>query len=139
MGCMSRRFRILLAASAASAAAVLWVPAAADEVRVLADMSMQPVVAAMAPTFEKRTGHRVTFVDEEFDLAVLPEPELERLGKESVVADGSITTIARKQRTRYGAAVSTSAVNSNAALSLLILLSSEDTQGVLKSKGLSAP
>lgn len=113
--------------------------AAAGEVRVLASVAFKPVLAAMAPAFEKRTGHKVRIVDDDFDLAVLPEIELERLGKDGVVADGSITGLAREQRILYSGALSTTATNSNAALSLLILLSSEETQGALKGFGLSLP
>jgi ABC-type molybdate transport system substrate-binding protein len=39
----------------------------------------------------------------------------------------------------YAAAVSTTASNSQPALSLLILLASEETQAVLKGHGLAAP
>lgn len=113
--------------------------ASAGEVRVLASIGFRQVVSAVAPAFEKRTGHKVVFVDDDFDLAVLPEIELERLGKDGVVADGSITSLARERRIVYAGALSATAVNSNAALSLLILLSSEETQALLASKGLSAP
>ncbi|MBC5768497.1 hypothetical protein [Ramlibacter albus] len=114
--------------------------ALAADVHVLVSVAFKPVVVAVAPGFEKRTGHKVKFVeDDDFDLALLPEVELERLGKDGVVADGSITRLARESRVFYAGALSTNAVNSNAALSLLILLSSEETQAILKSKGLSAP
>jgi ABC-type molybdate transport system substrate-binding protein len=127
-------------ASILVAACLLANPAAAADVHVLVSAAFKPVVAAMAPGFEKRTGHKVRFVEDvDFDLAVLPEIELERLGKDGVVADGSITRLARETRETYAGALSTSAANSNAAMSLLILLSSEETQAILKSKGLSAP
>lgn len=127
-------------ASVLVAACLLAGPALAADVHVLVSVAFKPVVAAMAPGFEKRTGHKVKFVEDvDFDLAVLPEVELERLGKDGVVADGSITRLGRDPRAMYAGALSTNAVNSNAALSLLILLSSEDTQAILKAKGLSAP
>jgi len=131
--------------------------AAAEEVKVFAAAAFQPVVAAMAPVFEKRTGHRLSLVDggggvlaeriragEEFDLAVLPQPLLESLGKEGAVSDGSIIALARgraerQEATVYAGAVSAAAGNSQAALTLLILLASEETQAVLKNSGLSAP
>ena len=112
---------------------------AAGEVRVLTSVTFKPVLAAMAPTFERRTGHKLKIVEDDFDLAVLPEIELERMGQNGAVADGSITGLAREQRVLYSGALSTSATNSNAALSLLILLSSEETQAQLGKCGLSAP
>jgi len=127
--------------------------AAADEVKVLAAGAFQPVVAAMAPAFAQRTGHKVLVVDgadgalaqriragEEFDLAVLPQALLDALGHEGAVAEGSIVPLARgAAATVYAGAVSATAANSQAALSLLILLASEETQAVLKPSGLSAP
>ena len=131
--------------------------AAADQVKLLAARPFRPVVTAMTAVFERRTGHKLVVVDdtggalaeriragEDFDLAVLPQDLLETLGKEGEVSDGSIIALARGPGERQGAtvyagAVSTSASNSQAALSLLILLASEETQAVLKSNGLSAP
>lgn len=131
--------------------------AAADQVRVFSADVFQPVVTAMAPAFAKRTGHTIIVVGEpgtvlarriregeDFDLAVLPPSLLEALGKEGAVSDGSIIPLARavtpaQPATVYAGAVSTSASNSQAALSLLILLSSEETQVMLREKGLSAP
>ena len=130
--------------------------AVADEVRVFSAEAFQPVVTAMAPAFAKRTGHTVVVVGEpgnllakrirdgeDFDLAVLPPALLEALGKEGAVSDGSIIPLARAASpapaTVYAGAVSTYASNSQAALSLLILLASEETQVMLKEKGLSAP
>jgi len=133
------------------------IAAAADQVKVLAAGAFEPVVAAMAPVFEQRTGHKLALVKdagaalaerirsgEDFDLAVLPQPLLEALGKEGAVSDGSIIALARGRAERqdatiYAGAVSTAASNSQAALSLLILLASEETQAMLKSSGLSAP
>lgn len=132
--------------------------AAAAEVKALVAEAFQPVVVAVTPVFEKRTGHRLVVVKdsvdqlarriregEEFDLAVLPPALLEALGTEGAVSDGSIIPLAKvaagaaRNATVYAGAVSTSASNSQAALSLLILLASEDTQVLLKDKGLSAP
>jgi hypothetical protein len=131
--------------------------AAAEDVKVFAATAFKPVVAAMAPSFEKRTGNKVVVVSEpvdrlaerirageDFDLAVLPPVLLEALAKDGAVSDGSIIVLARDLPGRpnagaYAGAVSTGAANSNAALSLLILLASEDTQSVLKGNGLAAP
>jgi hypothetical protein len=131
--------------------------AAADEVKVLAESAFAPVVTAVAGTFKKRTGHTLVVAGdaapalarrirdgEDFDLAILPPEQLEALGKEGAVSDGSIVTLARVRpgaqgSTVFAGAVSTSAASSQAALSLLILLASEDTQVLLKEKGLAAP
>jgi ABC-type molybdate transport system substrate-binding protein len=131
--------------------------ARADDVKVFAASAFGPVVAAMSPVFVKRTGHRVVVVSEtgdalaarirageEFDLAVLPPALLEALGADGAVSDGSIIALAKdpagaRNASVYAGAVSTQASNSQAALSLLILLASEETQAVLKGNGLSAP
>jgi molybdate transport system substrate-binding protein len=133
------------------------VAAVAAEVKVFTADAFKPVVVAMAPAFEKRSGHRLVVVNdadaalasriragEDFDLVILPPAVLEELGKEGAVSDGSIIPLARVQAgaqkaTVYAGAVSTAASNSQAALSLLILLASEDTQVMLKDKGLAAP
>jgi len=144
-------------AAAVAAGCCLAFAAAADEVKVIATGAFQPVVTAIAPVFEKRTGHRLALVKdtegalaerirsgEDFDLAVLPQPLLEALGKEGAVSDGSIIALARARAGQpgpivYAGAVSATASNSQAALSLLILLASEETQAVLGRNGLSAP
>lgn len=130
--------------------------ATAAEVKVFAEAAFKPVVAAMTPLFEKRTGARLVVVGdtadalaqriragEAFDLAVLPAALLEALGSDGAVADGSIIPLAKRRGaqgvTVYAGAVSTQSSDSQAALSLLILLASEDTQAVLKDQGLSAP
>lgn len=120
--------------------------AAADEVRVFAAPAFQPVVTAVAPLFQKRTGHTVALANagDDFDLAVLPQPALEALGRDGAVSDNSIIALARgrgerERTTVYAGAVSTSAASSQAALSLLVLLASEETQPVLRNSGLSAP
>lgn len=152
---MNRIPTFLRRAAVLAAGCCLALAAAADEVKVLAAAGFQPVVTAIAPVFEKRTGHKLALVNdsggalaeriragEDFDLAVLPQPLLEALGREGAVSDGSIIALARaraQEPTVYAGAVSTSASNSQAALSLLILLASEETQAVLKNSGLSAP
>jgi ABC-type molybdate transport system substrate-binding protein len=113
--------------------------ASADEVRVFAASAVTPVLSSMSAVFEKRTGHKVVLVNHDYDLAVLPEAQLEKLGKEGLVADGSMTGVARQGGTLYAAALSTAATDSRPAMSLLVLLSSEETQAILKGKGLSAP
>lgn len=131
--------------------------AAAAEVKVLSAEAFFPVVAAMAPTFAKRTGDKLVVVSDttagvakrirdgqDFDLVILPPALLEELGKEDVVSVGSITPLAKvvagaQNGTVYAGAVSAWAADSHPALSLLILLASEDTQAVLKDKGMAAP
>jgi molybdate transport system substrate-binding protein len=133
------------------------IAAQAADVKVLTAAAFKPVLSAVAPVFEQRTGHRLVLVDDaaaalaqairdgaEFDLVVLPAAELEALGQEGAVSDGSIIALARaaagpQEATVYAGAVSTAASHSQAALSLLILLASEDTQALLKVRGLAAP
>ncbi|HET8748010.1 MAG TPA: substrate-binding domain-containing protein [Ramlibacter sp.] len=150
---MNRLPSLLRTLAALALGSVCAFGAAADEVKVLAAGAFRPVVAAMAPGFAQRTGHKVLVVDgaegalaeriragEDFDLAVLPQALLEALGREGAVSDGSIVPLARgAAATVYAGAVSTDAANSQAALSLLILLASEETQTVLKRSGLTAP
>jgi molybdate transport system substrate-binding protein len=248
------RLMIGLAATLALAAG-----AAAAEVKVLTAGAFKPVLMAMVPGFEARTGHKVKVDNdtagalvrrirqgEDFDLAVLPPAQLEALAKDGAVSDGSITAVAKvligvavkkgapmpdigstaalrqallaaravayidpasggssgiylaqlfqkmgiapqiaakavlvpgglvaqrvvdgqadlaihqiseilavpgaalvgplpaevQNPTVYAAALSTSAADANAALSLLILLASEETQAVLKERGMVAP
>ena len=133
------------------------IAAAASEVKVLSVDAFAPVVAAMAPMFEKRTGDKLVVVKDtaagvakrirdgqDFDLAILPPVMLEALGKEEAVSVGSIIPLAKvvagsQNGTVYAGAVSAWASDSPPALSLLILLASEDTQVVLKDKGMAAP
>ena len=130
---------------------------AAADVKVLSAEDFVPVVAAMAPMFEKRTGDKLVVVNDtvagvvkrirdgqDFDLTILPPELLEALGKEEAVSVGSITLLAKvvagaHSGTVYAGAVSAWAVDSHPALSLLILLASEDTQLVLKDKGMAPP
>ena len=133
------------------------IAAAAAEVKVLSAEAFVPVVAAMAPLFEKRTGDKLVVVKDtaagvakrirdgqDFDLAILPPAMLEALGKEDAVSVGSIIPLAKvvagaQNGTVYAGAVSAWASDSPPALSLLILLASEETQLVLKDKGMAAP
>jgi len=150
----SRRRALRRAAAALLAGCAFHLGAAAAEVKVFTAGAFKPVLQAMVPGFEKRTGHKVTVTDgtpgaiaarirqgEAFDLAVLEPALLEALAREGAVSDGSITLLAKSvpSATLYAGAVATGAVDDNAALSLLILLASEDTQAVLKDKGLAAP
>jgi ABC-type molybdate transport system substrate-binding protein len=129
--------------------------AAAAEIRVFVASAFQPVLTAVLPGFEKRTGHKVRVHNdaaaalvkriqqgEDFDLAVLTPAQLESLAKEGAVSDGSITLLARALGAVpvvYAGALSTSAADTNATLSLLILLASEETQALLKDRGMAAP
>jgi hypothetical protein len=131
--------------------------AAAEEVRVFTVRVFEPAVAAVAPAFEKRTKHKVMVVSgtdgalakrirdgEDFDLAVLPPLLLETLGSQGMISEGSIIPLARALAGTpnagvYAGALSSEASNSRAALSLLILLASEDTQMILKGHGMAPP
>lgn len=133
------------------------IAAAAAEVKVLSAEAFLPVITAMAPVFEKRTGDKLVVVydsaagvdkrirdGQNFDLAILPPAMLETLGNEDAVSVGSITPLAKvvagkQPGTVYAGAIAAWASDSNPALSLLILLASEDTQAVLKDKGMAAP
>ena len=133
------------------------IAAKAAEVKVLSAEAFAPVVAAMAPVFEKRTGDKLVMVTDtdagvakrirdgqDFDLAVLPHEVLEALGKEGVIYPGSIVSLAKvvagtQNGTVYAGALSDWASDSQSAMSLLILLASEETQAKLKGKGMAAP
>jgi ABC-type molybdate transport system substrate-binding protein len=151
-------WRLPLAFAATLAAGWSFAPsAAAEEVRVFTVRVFAPAVAAVAPAFEKRTKHKVVVVSdtdgalvkrirdgEVFDLAVLPPVLLETLGSQGMISDGSIIPLARAVAGTpnagvYAGALSSEASDSRAALSLLILLASEDTQMVLKSYGMAPP
>lgn len=140
--------------------AVCWsfaIAAAAAEVKVFSAEAFAPVIAAMAPVFEQRTGDKLVVVKDtdaalakriragqDFDLVILPPAMLEVLGNEGAVYAGSIVPLAKAvagtlNGAVYAGAVSTWAVDSQPALSLLILLASEDTQVMLKGKGMAAP
>ena len=75
----------------------------------------------------------------------MPPPLLEALGQAGAVSDGSITALARvpaaagSPATVIAGALAASASNPNAAMSLLILLASEETLAAIKDKGLLAP
>ena len=82
--------------------------ASAAEIRVLTAGAFKPVVAAVAPGFEKRTGNTVVVVNdtvgalmrriaagEAFDVAVLTPEAVARLGGAGKVVSGSSVTLAR--------------------------------------------
>ena len=82
--------------------------ASAAEVRVLTAGAFKPVVAAVAPDFEKRTGNAVVVVNdtvgalvrriaagEAFDVAVLTPEAMARLGEAGKVVSGSSVPLAR--------------------------------------------
>lgn len=135
----------------------LTLAATAAEVKVLSAEAFAPVVAAMAPVFEKRTGDKLVMVTDndagvakrirdgqDFDLAVLPPEVLEALGKEGAIYAGTIVLLAKvvsgpQSGTVYAGALSDWASDSQPALSLLVLLASEETQAKLKDKGMAAP
>lgn len=140
--------------------AVCWgfaISASAADVKVVTADAFVPVVTAMAPVFQKRTGHKLLMVSDtaaavaklvhdglDFDLVILPPGMLEVLGTEDTVSVGSITPLAKvatgaQSGTIYAGAVSTWSAESPPALSLLILLASEDTQVILKDNGMTAP
>ena len=83
-------------------------PASAAEIKVLSAGAFKPVVAALAPDFEKQTGHKVTIDNdtagglarritggEAFDLVVIPPGGVEPLVKAGKVVDGSAVRLAR--------------------------------------------
>lgn len=83
-------------------------PASAAEIKVLSAGAFKPVVAALAPDFEKQTGHKVTIDNdtagglarritggEAFDLVVIPPGGIEPLVKAGKVVDGSAVRLAR--------------------------------------------
>ncbi len=83
-------------------------PALAAEIKVLSAGAFKPVVAALAPDFEKQTGHKVTIDNdtagalarrigggEAFDLVVLPPGGIEPLVKAGKVVDGTAVRLAR--------------------------------------------
>jgi molybdate transport system substrate-binding protein len=87
---------------------LLAVPASAAEIKVLSAGAFKPVVAALAPDFEKQTGHKVTIDNdtagglarritggEAFDLVVIPPGGIEPLVKAGKVVDGSAVRLAR--------------------------------------------
>lgn len=96
--------RLLAAALALSAVAA----AHADTVKVLTTGAFKPVVSALAPAFEARTGHRLDIVNdtagaitrrlaagESFDVLVLTPAGLQPLAAEGKVDPASITPLAR--------------------------------------------
>jgi hypothetical protein len=77
-------------------------------------------------------------------LAVLPPVLLETLGSQGMISEGSIIPLARALAGTpnagvYAGALSSDASDSRAALALLILLASEDTQMILKGHGMAPP
>ncbi len=96
--------RLLAAVLTLSAAAA----AHADPVKVLTTGAFKPVVSALAPAFEARTGHRLEIVNdtagaitrrlaagESFDVLVLTPAGLQPLAAEGKVDPASITVLAR--------------------------------------------
>ena len=82
--------------------------AGAAEIKVLTAGAFKPVVAALAPVFERRTGHRLTVDNdtagallrrvaggEAFDLVIVTPAALEELARAGKVAPGSAVRLAR--------------------------------------------
>lgn len=82
--------------------------AVAGEVKVLSAGAMREVVLALAPPFEKETGHRMTVESgsagalarriaggESFDVVVIPEPPLEKLAESGKVDGRSRVALAK--------------------------------------------
>lgn len=89
-------------------AATVALPAAAAEIKVLTAGAFKPVVVALAPAFEKQTGHKLVIDNdtagglakriaggEAFDVVVVPVGGLEALVKSGKVAAESSTRVAR--------------------------------------------
>ncbi|MEP7329091.1 MAG: substrate-binding domain-containing protein [Betaproteobacteria bacterium] len=88
--------------------ATIALTATASEVKVLTAGAFKPVVSALAPAFEKQTGHTLVVDNdtagglakrigggEAFDVVVLPTGGLEQLIKGGKVVAGSTSTLAR--------------------------------------------
>ncbi|NKI96564.1 substrate-binding domain-containing protein [Rhizobacter sp. SG703] len=101
---MHRSFSSLTLAWLVLAAA----PATADTVKVLTSGAFKPVVAAMVPAFEARTGHKVEVANdtagalakrvaggEAFDVLVLTPAALQPLAKDGKVLPDSIAPLAK--------------------------------------------
>jgi molybdate transport system substrate-binding protein len=97
------RFTTLLGALLLASAGTL-----AAELKVLTAGAYKPVVMALAPVFEQRTGHKLVVDNdtagalvkrigggEAFDLVVLTPAAIEQLGKAGTVAAGSAQRLAR--------------------------------------------
>jgi molybdate transport system substrate-binding protein len=82
--------------------------AGAADLKVLTAGAFKSVVAAMAPEFERQTGHRLVVENEtagalarriaggeDFDLVVLTAPMIEQLAKEGKLAPGASAPLAR--------------------------------------------
>ena len=80
----------------------------AAEIKVLTAGAFKPVVTAIAPDFEKQTGHKLVIDNdtagalvkrinsgEAFDLVVLTPGALEPLGKDGKVVNGSVQRLAK--------------------------------------------
>jgi molybdate transport system substrate-binding protein len=111
--CWSRGFlrsasASVLASVLATAAPLLAGPVAAAELKVLTAGAYKPVVQALLPEFEQRTGHRVVVDNdtagalqkrvaggETFDVLVLTPAPLEALGKAGTVVASSVQPLAR--------------------------------------------
>jgi molybdate transport system substrate-binding protein len=98
--------RMLL--SLAAAAAALSIPAHAEDVVVIASNGVKPALEALAPDFERASGHKLSFkwgvaavlkrdieAGTPFDLAILTSANIADLIKQGKVAAGSETPIAR--------------------------------------------
>lgn len=106
LGSMS--MRTLFSVLAAIMVATSSMHAAAAEIRVLTAGAYKPIVLALAPAFEKQTGHKLLVTNdtagglerrigqgEAFDVVVMPPAGLERLVKAARVAADSPVPLAR--------------------------------------------
>src|SRR5258708_4088165 len=91
----------------ASIALALAAPVRADEIKVIAARVLLPMTTEIARSFEKTSGHTVTFVydpagavarrsaeGETLDVALNQKPSLEKLAAEGKLAAGSVRPIA---------------------------------------------
>jgi molybdate transport system substrate-binding protein len=82
--------------------------ALAADIRVLSAGAIKPVIVAALPAFERRTGHKVTIVNdtaggllrrvrdgERFDLLVMPLPGLQQLARDGAVDPAGIVPLAK--------------------------------------------
>ena len=121
----------------------------ADEIKVLSSNAMKSVLEELAPQFEKASGHKVkaefaTAADmkariekrEPFDIAILTPPLMDELARNSHIAVGSRTDVARSGSAVATAAGSASARAPTAALQFLRYLKTPEAAKVIRAKGM---
>ncbi len=138
----------LRAAALAFAACTVAQGAAAADLKVLTAGAFKPVVVALAPVFEQRTGHRLTIDNDtagalvrriaggEADIAIRQISEILAVPGATLV--GPIPADIRNY-TVYAGSVGSAARDADAARAFLSLLGGPEAAVVLKAKGMEAP